>query len=123
MDLYRLQATSQDDFAPLQLGRVFDECKLNFYFCFLLRSLERLFSSFLCSGISLIEWPSRLADFRNLLPSSRNRLHVYIDNVAQTNTRRVQLVAQTGSTWIERLQTLVSQGLLDDLILPETRKS
>lgn len=32
MDLYRLQATSQDDFAPLQLGRVFDECKLNFIF-------------------------------------------------------------------------------------------
>ena len=69
------------------------------------------------SGISLIEWPNRLAKFPELLPSSRNRLDVTIFNVPKTNTRQVQLVAQPGSTWTERLQTLVSQGLLDDLII------
>lgn len=70
-------------------------------------------------GISLIEWPVRLQGFPDLLPPSEHRLDVTIDNMPQTTARRVQLVAGSESTWTERLDTLIGQGLLDDLLLAD----
>lgn len=95
MDLYRLTGTSPINFEPLQLDHVFENC------------------------ISLVEWPSRLESQPQLLPSNAHRLDVTISIVPQSNTRLMTLMAPLGSTWNERLQNLLDEGMLDDLLCEE----
>lgn len=72
-----------------------------------------------CAGISLVEWPSRLESQPQLLPSNAHRLDVTISIVPQSNTRLMTLMAPLGSTWNERLQNLLDEGMLDDLLCEE----
>ena len=95
MDLYRLSG-SENDLLPLNLDNVFS------------------------SGISLIEWPSRL----NEKPPERLEITLTIDSSTDATPeiededskyRRMTLLP-FGSRWVERLQFLQSEGLLDDLM-------
>mmetsp|Transcript_18317 Transcript_18317/g.28750 ORF Transcript_18317/g.28750 Transcript_18317/m.28750 type:complete len:252 (-) Transcript_18317:72-827(-) len=95
MDLYRLSGT-ENDLLPLNLDNVFT------------------------SGISLIEWPSRL----NKKPSERLEITLTIDSSTDaapevededSKYRRMTLVP-FGGRWAERLKFLQSEGLLEDLM-------
>lgn len=95
MDLYRLSGT-ENDLLPLNLDNVFT------------------------SGISLIEWPSRL----NKKPSERLEITLTIDSSTDATPeiededskyRRMTLVP-FGARWEERLKFLQSEGLLEDLM-------
>jgi len=95
MDLYRLSG-SEKDLLPLNLEHAFK------------------------SGISLIEWPSRL----NKKPPERLEITLTIDSSTDATPdiddedskyRRMTLVP-FGSRWEERLQFLQSEGLLEDLM-------
>eukprot|EP00573_Skeletonema_grethae_P008476 CAMPEP_0201698534 /NCGR_PEP_ID=MMETSP0578-20130828/19688_1 /ASSEMBLY_ACC=CAM_ASM_000663 /TAXON_ID=267565 /ORGANISM="Skeletonema grethea, Strain CCMP 1804" /LENGTH=233 /DNA_ID=CAMNT_0048185101 /DNA_START=40 /DNA_END=741 /DNA_ORIENTATION=- len=95
MDLYRLSG-SENDLLPLNLDNVFT------------------------SGISLIEWPSRL----NKKPSERLEITLTIDSSTDATPeiededskyRRMTLVP-FGARWAERLKFLQSEGLLEDLM-------
>lgn len=95
MDLYRLSG-SENDLLPLNLDNVFT------------------------SGISLIEWPSRL----NTKPSERLEITLTIDSSTDaapeiededSKYRRMTLVP-FGARWAERLEFLQSEGLLEDLM-------
>lgn len=95
MDLYRLSG-SEKGLRPLNLDHVFS------------------------SGISLIEWPSRLSK----KPPDRLEVTLTIDSStdatnevdeADSKYRRMTLVP-FGTKWTERLQLLQSEGLLDDLM-------
>ena len=78
-------------------------------------------------GISLIEWPSRLSQHPQLLPSPMQLLEINIAILPTTtaaavgtsdNDERVMTFkALTGSSWANRLQQLVTQGMVDDLII------
>mmetsp|Transcript_31020 Transcript_31020/g.46780 ORF Transcript_31020/g.46780 Transcript_31020/m.46780 type:complete len:249 (-) Transcript_31020:47-793(-) len=95
MDLYRLSG-AETDLLPLDLENVFT------------------------SGISLIEWPSRL----NKKPSERLEITLTIDSSTDaapeiededSKYRRMTLIP-FGARWVERLQFLQSEGLLEDLM-------
>jgi tRNA A37 threonylcarbamoyladenosine biosynthesis protein TsaE len=95
MDLYRLHGTSSKEFEPLQLEHVFANC------------------------ISLIEWPVRLKNLPELLPSNLHRLDVTISTVPKRDTRLMTILAPAESTWKERLRTLVDEGIVEDLLCTE----
>ena len=95
MDLYRLSG-EENDLLPLNLENVFT------------------------SGISLIEWPSRL----NKKPAERLEITLTIDSSTDaapeiededSKYRRMTLVP-FGARWAERLEFLQSEGLLEDLM-------
>jgi len=95
MDLYRLSG-AETDLLPLDLENVFT------------------------LGISLIEWPSRL----NKKPSERLEITLTIDSSTDaapeiededSKYRRMTLIP-FGTRWVERLQFLQSEGLLEDLM-------
>lgn len=95
MDLYRLSG-SENDLLPLNLENVFT------------------------TGISLIEWPSRL----NKKPAERLEITLTIDSSTDaapeiededSKYRRMTLVP-FGTRWAERLELLQSEGLLEDLL-------
>jgi hypothetical protein len=69
----------------------------------------------------LIEWPSRLSQHPQLLPSPTQLLEINIcilPTAASDNDERVMTFkALAGSSWANRLQQLVTQGMVDDLII------
>jgi len=94
MDLYRLSGKSAQNFEPLGLARVFSDC------------------------ISLIEWPSRLKAFPELLPKEEKLLQIDLRILDPVSDERVMsLVSSTESSWTKRLQYLVDEGMVDDLLL------
>jgi tRNA A37 threonylcarbamoyladenosine biosynthesis protein TsaE len=94
MDLYRLSGKSAKDFDPLDLRRVFSNC------------------------ISLIEWPSRLQAFPELLPQEDTLLKIDIRIPDPTSDERVMsLVSTNESSWTFRIKNLIEEGMIDDLLL------
>ncbi len=98
MDLYRLSGKSPRDFDPLNLLHVFSNC------------------------ISLIEWPSRLQAFPQLLPPDETLLKIDIRIPDPTSDERVMTLACSSSSllessWTTRLQYLIDEGMVDDLLL------
>ena len=94
MDLYRLSGKSPRDFEPLGLAHVFSNC------------------------ISLIEWPSRLEAFPELLPPEETLLKIDLRIPDPVSDERVMsLVSSAESSWTKRLQYLVDEGMVDDLLL------
>jgi tRNA A37 threonylcarbamoyladenosine biosynthesis protein TsaE len=95
MDLYRLSGHINDLLA-LDLDYVFSNC------------------------ISLIEWPSRLGE---ALPSDRLEIHITIPDQQvlpeQEDCPRQMLLQPFGNAWYERLNHLISEGYVDDLIVEE----
>lgn len=96
MDLYRL--TGEGDLGPLNMGHVLEQC------------------------ISLIEWPSRLG---KMVPETRLDLTFSIrEDVAgeeegDDSKTRILRVQPHGVQWEERLDYLVKEGYIDDLLLEE----
>lgn len=67
-----------------------------------------------------MEWPTRLSTTQpQLLPPNKHRLDVEISILPQSETRVMTLFAPTGSTWSGRLQTVLEEGMLDDLLLED----
>jgi tRNA A37 threonylcarbamoyladenosine biosynthesis protein TsaE len=95
MDLYRLLGTSSKEFEPLALPHVFSHC------------------------ISLIEWPCRMAGFPEVNPPKENLLQVDMTIRHSSDERIVTLTASADSSWRERLQHLLDEGMLDDLLIEE----
>jgi len=96
MDLYRLSGKSSRDFDALDLDHVFMNC------------------------ISLIEWPSRLQSFPELLPPEETLLKIDIRIPDPTSDDRVMsLVSSLESSWTSRLNYLIDEGMVDDLILSD----
>jgi len=94
MDLYRLSGKSARNFEPLGLARVFSDC------------------------ISLIEWPNRLKAFPELLPKEEKLLQIDLRILDPVSDERVMLlVSSPESSWTKRLQYLVDEGMVDDLLL------
>ena len=94
MDLYRLSGKSPRDFEPLGLAHVFSNC------------------------ISLIEWPSRLEAFPELLPPEETLLKIDLRIPDPVSDERVMsLVSSAKSSWTTRLQYLIDEGMVDDLLL------
>ena len=95
MDLYRLSG-EENDLLPLNLENVFT------------------------SGISLIEWPSRL----NKKPAERLEITLTIDSSTDATPEiededskyRLMTLVPFGARWAERLKLLQSEGLLEDLM-------
>jgi tRNA A37 threonylcarbamoyladenosine biosynthesis protein TsaE len=75
-------------------------------------------------GIALIEWPSRLG---RATPTNRLDISFRIHDDDTTNTNeedddaimRHITVEAHGNQWLERLQRLVDDGYVDDLLLVE----
>jgi len=66
----------------------------------------------------LIEWPSRLKSFPDLLPEEEQLLQIDLripDPIS--NERVMSLVSSPESSWTKRLQYLVDEGMVDDLLL------
>ena len=98
MDLYRLSGKSPRDFEPLALDHVFANC------------------------ISLIEWPSRLQAFPELLPPHETLLKMDIRIPDPTSDKRVMsLISSTNSSWTTRLKYLVDEGMVDDMLICSDR--
>lgn len=94
MDLYRLSGKSPRDFDPLDLSYVFTNC------------------------IALIEWPSRLQAFPQLLPPEETLLKIDIRIPDPTSDERVMsLVSASESSWTTRLKYLIDEGMVEDLLL------
>jgi hypothetical protein len=72
-------------------------------------------------GISLIEWPSRLALHPDLMPPRKNRLDIDLSIVPSKDERIMTLTTSIKSTWTERLEHLVEEGIMEDLILEEVQ--
>mmetsp|Transcript_8305 Transcript_8305/g.9558 ORF Transcript_8305/g.9558 Transcript_8305/m.9558 type:complete len:273 (-) Transcript_8305:366-1184(-) len=99
MDLYRLSEGKEEDLEPLNLDHVLLQC------------------------ISLIEWPSRLGE---KIPSERLDVTFRIDIDSSDSddahddleevTRSLILKAH-GEKWVKRIQQIISDGYLDDLIV------
>ena len=96
MDLYRLSGNG-DDLAPLDLENVFE------------------------NGISLIEWPSRLAT----KPETRLDIILTIESAIDVESsdenedcksRRMRLEPH-GDRWVERLEFLKCEGYFEDLLV------
>lgn len=86
MDLYRLFTNSKEELEPLDLPRVMEEC------------------------ISIIEWPSRLTCYTDIIPSNRLELVFQIDE--DTEIRYAQM--RPFGYWAERLTKLKDAGSLDE---------
>lgn len=80
-----------------------------------------------CLGIALIEWPLRLGTSSGLIPTERLDVSMTIqtndensttttDDDEESVTRLVTLQAH-GRRWTQRLQRLVDDGYVDDLLL------
>lgn len=54
-----------------------------------------------------------------LQPPNANRLDATISTVSESDTRLVILSTPVGSTWTQRLQTLLDEGVVDDLLSDE----
>jgi hypothetical protein len=67
----------------------------------------------------LIEWPSRLSQHPQLLPNPMQLLEIDISIRSASDERVMTLKALTGSSWAGRLQTLVTEGMVDDLMVVE----
>lgn len=94
MDLYRLSGKSPKDFEPLGLDHVFSNC------------------------ISLIEWPSRLKGFPELLPPEETVLKIDLRIPDPISDERVMtVISSTKSHWTTRLQYLIGEGMVDDLFI------
>lgn len=70
------------------------------------------------SGISLIEWPSRLGTMK---PTSRLDVTLTIDSTDENDDidvkcRRMRLEPY-GDRWVERINFLKSEGYFEDLIV------
>ena len=98
MDLYRLSGDPKD-LAPLNLPRVFQDC------------------------VSLSEWPERLGSTR--IPEDRLTVNIRIQSTASDNNDsnegeddavRIMAIQAHGSVWQDRLQKILDEGYLDDLI-------
>jgi hypothetical protein len=66
-----------------------------------------------------VEWPSRLFPHSDLMPPPTNRLDIDLSIVPSTDERRMTLTTLAGSTWKGRLQHLLDEGMLDDLLLDD----
>jgi tRNA A37 threonylcarbamoyladenosine biosynthesis protein TsaE len=95
MDLYRLPGSSSKELEPLALPYVFSHC------------------------ISLIEWPGILSNFSEIALSKENLLDVDITICPLTEERILTLTTEENSTWRKRLQNLIDEGLVEDLLLEE----
>ena len=95
MDLYRLPGKSPKDFEALDLPYVFSNC------------------------ISLIEWPSRIQTFPELLPPTQNILQIDIRIVPLSEERTMTLTTNNNSSWKDRLQYLIDEEMVDDLLIEE----
>ena len=120
MDLYRLDGETYQDFEPLNLPYVFDEC------------------------ISLIEWPSRLdnvaSEIHRILPRPVNNHLLKVDlRIRPASDERVMTISlccsdlldendndvdgprpstsHASSSWQDRLDHLIQEGMVDDLII------
>jgi hypothetical protein len=108
MDLYRLTGTSRNEFDPLPLPDGYGD------------------------SITLIEWPGRLASFPDLLPPFPcNRLDVDLRIRPRSDERIMTLSGRAfcdpndhkqrhqpdESSWGGRLESLVNEGMVDDLLL------
>jgi len=93
MDLYRLSGTSPKDFDALALPHVFSQC------------------------ISLIEWPSRLQAFPQIVPPKGNLLEIDIHIRPLLDERTMTLTTLEDSSWKDRLKFLVDEGMVDDLVI------
>lgn len=107
MDLYRLAEGNKENLSPLNLENV------------------------LTDAISIIEWPSRLGE---LTPKTRMDVILNIDdngsgensdgengdNDVETKRRCMTLVPH-GDRWVERLDYLLEEGYLEDLIIEDTQ--
>lgn len=84
------------DFEPLDLKRVFSNC------------------------ISLVEWPCRLKDFPDFLPDEKRLLFVdiRIPNPI-SNERTMSISSSLDSSWNKRINMLLEEGMLDDLLLDD----
>lgn len=95
MDLYRLSGQPQD-LEPLNLPHVFE------------------------SHICLIEWPSRLGQ---LLPENRLDVLLRIENDNEDHDEdkpRLMSLEPHGRVWRDRIQELVQEGYIDDLLVGNT---
>jgi tRNA A37 threonylcarbamoyladenosine biosynthesis protein TsaE len=102
MDLYRLTGRPQD-MVPLNLDHVFSNC------------------------VALIEWPSRLTADR--IPETRLEISMRIrsdsgssnddDNDNDDDCVRTMTLQPYGAVWEERLQRLLADGYVDDLLADE----
>jgi tRNA A37 threonylcarbamoyladenosine biosynthesis protein TsaE len=134
MDLYRLSEGTPEDLAPLNLDFVLNQCKILEQGVSLISTkvipspflvypsctqskpgtLNHLFCLF--TGISLIEWSSRLG---TMMPSERLEITFKIDPDTmeeEENTRYLTLTPH-GERWIKRIETIKEEGYLDDLIV------
>jgi hypothetical protein len=53
------------------------------------------------------------------MPPPTNRLDIDLSIVPSTDERRITLTTPVGSTWKDRLEHLVEEGMLDDLLLDD----
>jgi tRNA A37 threonylcarbamoyladenosine biosynthesis protein TsaE len=95
MDLYRLPGASSRELESLALPHVFSHC------------------------ISLIEWPGILTKFPEVSLSNENLLRVNITICRLSEERIISLTADENSTWKNRLQYLIEEGMVEDLLLEE----
>jgi tRNA threonylcarbamoyladenosine biosynthesis protein TsaE len=101
MDLYRLSGRPQD-LMPLNLDHVFSNC------------------------VALIEWPERMGD---LIPETRLEISMRIskssndgnddDDLETDDKVRTMTLQPYGAIWEERLQRLLADGYVDDLLADE----
>ena len=99
MDLYRLSGQQAKDFSPLNLDHVFHNC------------------------LALIEWPVRLPEC--LVPSERLDITINIsaadddaDDSDDTKARMLTLTPRSDA-WNRRVQTILNDGYVDDLLIDE----
>jgi tRNA A37 threonylcarbamoyladenosine biosynthesis protein TsaE len=95
MDLYRLPGNSSKELEALALPHVFSRC------------------------ISLIEWPGILTKFPQVSLSNENLLDVKITISHLSEERIITLTADENSTWRNRLQYLIDEGMVEDLLMEE----
>jgi tRNA threonylcarbamoyladenosine biosynthesis protein TsaE len=103
MDLYRLSGRPQD-LMPLNLDHVFSNC------------------------VALIEWPERMGD---RIPETRLEISMRIssgdigssndddDDLETEDKVRTMTLEPYGAVWEERLQRLLADGYVDDLLADE----
>ena len=96
MDLYRLSGRPQD-LMPLNLDHVFSNC------------------------VALIEWPERMGD---QIPETRLEISMRISKSSDggnddDDLERTMTLQPFGAVWEERLQRLLADGYVDDLLADE----
>ena len=95
IDLYRLSGRPEE-LLPLNLDYVFRHC------------------------IALIEWPTRLGD---RIPPERLEVFITIpsdyDDLQYEDRLRHMILRPFGLVWQDRLQTLLDEGYVDDLLTEE----